>query len=79
MQNNLTTVTLVTSDEWEGLFINGKLDVEGHSVRLEITLELLQQLGLIKYERLHANEDNLETYGSFAETLDENRAEGIIE
>ena len=56
----MENLTLVTNyDDWEGLYDNGKLVLEGHSIRKE---EILEYLG-IKVKILEADGDYLYKYG----------------
>jgi len=72
-------VTLVDGNDWEGLFVDGQVIEQTHNIRAWHVLKALAKCGLIEFVELHANEANLETSGSFADTLDQNRKEGIIE
>lgn len=77
------TVTLVHGENqdgvWKGLFVNGVLADQGHSVTAWKLLEALSKTGVIVYEELEASVETLEQFGSFSESLDQNRKDGIIQ
>ena len=63
-QNKLN-IELVSVDDWEGLYINGVLILEGHSVSLEYFLEYLKMQGVIQYKSTYldeADEDELNAF-----------------
>ena len=73
-------IALVTCDDgdWEGLFIDGKLITEGHSVPSTDVLDKLEGLGVINFESYEAKLDPYK-HSSFEKTLEENSAAGIID
>ena len=79
MESQLPLVTLVDSDDWCGVFIDGELIRQEHSARADMILHALAERGIIRFDQITANEANLETAGEFADTLQQNRKEGIIE
>jgi hypothetical protein len=60
---------LVTSasGDWEGLYKNGVLLSEGHSIHIEDLFELLE----LDFEQLEAKEDWVEERGDLPEKLEE--------
>jgi len=60
-------VAFVDGDDWEGLYINGKLVEEHHHVRTE---DVLRHLG-IKCEVIYPDQDWLEERGSLPANLSE--------
>lgn len=54
-------------DDWEGVYINGKLVTEGHHVRID---ELLQLLG-IDGGQIYADDAWLAEQGSLPENLED--------
>lgn len=58
-------ITFVDSDDWEGLYINGELVLENHSLRI---YDVLKALG-IKYEVINADDDWLASCGNLPENL----------
>jgi hypothetical protein len=60
-------VTFVDGDDWEGLYIDGKLDTEGHHVRID---DLLRLLG-IDGQQIYADDAWLAERGNLPENLDE--------
>jgi hypothetical protein len=75
----IPTVTNVYADDWEGYFIDGKIVYQTHSVRTGSILEELEKLGLIKFETLEADEQSMQEFGSFPDTLEQARKDGIIQ
>jgi hypothetical protein len=62
-------VTIVSATEWEGLFIDGKLVGENHS----LGWDCLPERDVFSFRRIHANskvEDILMEKGGFPESLE---------
>jgi len=57
------TVTFVDGDDWQGLYLNGKLVEEGHCVRVD---DILRRLG-IACEQIYADDQWLAKRGSLPE------------
>lgn len=75
-----SVVTLVDADDWSAVFVDGVLVTQSHSFRADIILQHLADQGIIRVEQLHAHDDNLiNAGGEFADTLEQNRNEGIIQ
>jgi len=47
-------VSLVVSENWRGLYVNGKLTFQDHSIDEYDMLDLLHGVGKFKFERLTA-------------------------
>lgn len=60
-------ITFVKGDDWEGLYINGKLIKEDHSLHVE---DVLEAVG-VKVDTLHADCEWLWDQGSLPDKLDE--------
>lgn len=56
---------LVHGDDWEGLYIDGQLQMEGHHIRLE---ELLKVLG-VEMEFIEPDQDWIEEHGRLPDKL----------
>lgn len=53
------TILDADSGDWSGLYVDGKLSFEGHSIDERQLLQLLQRMGLLTYESKEATtEDN---------------------
>ena len=80
MSKKKLSIALVTCDDgdWEGLFIDGKLITEGHSVPSTDVLDKLEELGVINFESYEAKLDPYK-HCSFEKTLEDNTAAGIID
>jgi hypothetical protein len=61
------TVGFVSCDDWQGLYINGKLVEQGHHIRID---DLLQHLG-IECREIHPDDDWLVERGSLPENLED--------
>ena len=77
-RTHVPTVTLVTADDWTGLFVDGKLVAEGHSLPEFRVIDALKDVGRYRYQELTANQDVMEEFGSFPETLEQAECDGII-
>lgn len=64
-KKKLKKITLVSGDDWQGLYIDGKLAIEGHSVSVEDVLLMLD----INHETLFANDNWLDVEGYLPEDL----------
>lgn len=51
------------SGDWEGLYLNGKLVAEGHSVRLEDVLDAIADVFPNKYSYEEISDDFAEEHG----------------
>ena len=69
-------VNYIASDDWKGLYINGKLAIEGHSIHVFDLLKTLEKRELLKFTHNEINENYLENIGAFPENfvdLDKNK------
>lgn len=58
-------VTIVKGDDWQGLYVDGKLKTEDHTLLVE---DVLNNLG-IRFTRLNADIDWLHERGALPEDL----------
>ena len=58
-------IVFVGADDWAGMFIDGKLVAEGHSVESDTALTALG----IEFEEKWADDEWLETLGRFPQDL----------
>ena len=65
MKKQKMVIVRSSSGDWEGLYINGKLKFEGHEIRREDLLEVLD----IDIEERDAEENWLENRGNLPEYL----------
>lgn len=68
----MATFTIVNGDDWEGLFVDGKLVSEGHSLSIYDLLHTAKTMGPIT-EIVYVEADYmwLEIHGSFPNNLSE--------
>lgn len=62
-------VAYVAGDDWCGVYIDGLLKDEGHSIGCLTLLELVALIGPFEVERIDANQPWLEDEGSLPEHL----------
>jgi len=60
-----TDVNFVSNYDWQGLYINGVLVDEGHSLNVPDVLRHLERRHAINLKTLEADEDWLQECGSF--------------
>lgn len=76
-------ISTVSADDWTAWYINGELQDQGHSFRVDSILNKLQELGLIEYDS--SLEDHAVAYkyadefGNFPQQYDSIRALVSIE
>ncbi len=63
----MKNLLLLQSDDWDGLFIDGKLVTEGHSISLYKFCKILG----IKVDFKEVDDEYMYEMGSFPENLDE--------
>ena len=68
-------ITFVEAEDWEGIYIDGKLAMQTHALWPQ---DILSILG-IKYEVLDANEDWIQDVGKLPENLSECKFENQSE
>ena len=62
-------LTLVSADDWEALYVNGKVYEQNHTVQL---IPCLQKLGVVEIEEVDAYNDPItEERGCFPDKLSE--------
>lgn len=62
-------IVIVNGDDWQGIYINGKLYYEGHSIPNHIVLEALDA----PYETTECDSNWLEECGNLPKNLEEVR------
>ena len=60
-------ITIVDGDCWEGLYINGKLIIENHSLSI---YDILEEIG-VKYKHVLVDDEWLGKRGNLPEKLSE--------
>jgi hypothetical protein len=64
------TAVLVTGYDWQGLYLNGELAVEGHKVTAEDVLYALREKRLDSYTVREADSEVIESMGGLPYDLD---------
>lgn len=64
-------VVRVSVDDWEGVYLDGKLVAENHSLRASDILRIFAKLGLITYMAREGDSEWLEEEGRLPELLAE--------
>ncbi len=67
-------ITVVCSEDWDGLYIDGKLELEGHSIHWRDLVDVLRKKGLpiyIKNPPGDASGGHLAEWGRYPEKLEE--------
>lgn len=69
-------IYLVSGDDWEGLYINGKLEKEGHRIDFSNGMKVIAEYinnemsaSEIKFMNYYVNQEWLEDEGSFPENF----------
>lgn len=68
-------IDYVTGDDWEGLYIDGNLVEENHTISIFDLLETLEDRKLLTFECTEVNQNYLEDLGNLPdnfEALDKN-------
>lgn len=60
-------LTLVDGDDWQGFYVDGKLQIEGHSVRL---VDALEKIGM-ECEVVYPDMDWLVDNGNMPENIED--------
>ena len=60
-------IKIMTADDWEGLYIDGKLVMENHSLRVEDVLEACQ----VKFDSHWVDDDWMCNRGRFPEKFED--------
>lgn len=72
MKKKLKTFTVVSgTEEWDGLYVDGKLVMQDHSLRASHLLEYLAEQGYFVLEGRQVEQETLNWHASLPETLDE--------
>lgn len=64
-------VRISNDDDWEGVYIDGVIADQNHSVDYRYILEKLNGMGLIRYEEFLVDQDWMYSQGHLPENLDE--------
>lgn len=64
-----TRVALVDVDDWTGLYINGQLAIQNHSLSERHVLEALAKAGAIEFGVAYVDEEWLNDRGDLPESL----------
>ena len=66
-------LTYVTNEygEWCGVYIDGKLDTEGHSIPVYEWLDYIKMRGITEVEELEVSGEWMEDVGSFPQLFDD--------
>lgn len=65
------TITIAVGDDWEGLYYNGSLEMEGHVIDLSEALDFVSGLLTFDVERVEVDIDWLHDRGSLPIQLEE--------
>ncbi|SDQ98358.1 hypothetical protein SAMN05519103_00304 [Rhizobiales bacterium GAS113] len=69
-------VTIVDGDDWSGLYIDGKLQTEGHSIPVQNALRSVRELGPFTVMCIEADSDWLYDEGNLPRDLVDVKAAG---
>jgi hypothetical protein len=67
------TLILCECDDWEGIYINGKLDYEGHRIHNGVWIDLIKKYGAFsqKVESYWVSEDYLHDRGNLPDKFED--------
>lgn len=65
-------IALVSGDDWQGLYLNGELVMQNHSLRLVDVLQCLTDRcdDICDFKQITADEEWLESWGNLPQRLD---------
>lgn len=66
----MSVATYAVGDDWEGLYVDGVLQLEGHSLRIEEVANLLISRTFTKFVQRSVDLGWLETEGSLPADMD---------
>lgn len=70
MKNKPIKIDLVSGEsEWQGLYVNGKLVEENHSLSCEAVLRQLADLKLIQFVETYVSQEYLDDQGNLPDLL----------
>lgn len=58
-------IVLITADDWQGIYVNGKLMDENHSLSLRMVLEILG----VEFSDFTVDQEWMENHGHLPENL----------
>lgn len=64
-------INYVTGDDWEGLYIDGELVEENHSIRITDLLEILKDRRLLTFDYHEVGQDYLEGLGNLPDNFND--------
>lgn len=62
-------ITCIVADDWEGLYVEGKLKTESHSLNVREVLSLLVGIKIERVSRIYIEQDYMEEIGSLPSLL----------
>ena len=64
-------IKYVAGDDWQGLYIDGGLVEENHSIRIIDLLEMLEGRGVLTFDYHEVNQGYLEDLGNLPDKFDD--------
>lgn len=64
-------INYVTGDDWQGLYIDGELIEENHSIRITDLLEMLEDRRLLTFDYHEVDQRYLEDLGNLPDSFDD--------
>ena len=64
-------IKYVAGDDWQGLYIDGGLVEENHSIRITDLLEMLEDRRLLTFDYHEVNQGYLEDLGNLPDKFDD--------
>lgn len=64
-------INYVTGDDWQGLYVNGCLIEEGHTIRITDLLEILKDRKLLTFDYHEIDQNYLEDLGSLPDKFED--------
>lgn len=78
IMTNKVTIVNSTDGDWSGLFVNGKISFQSHSLPKHEMLDILSKNQPFEYEELEVDGDWLADIGQFSENLSDIPEEAFI-
>lgn len=78
----MTDIKYVTSEDWQGIYINGWLAIEGHEIQTYQAMHIVAKSCKgknVKIEEIHVDKHWLEDVGNLPNKLDDIPSEYIIQ
>lgn len=67
----MVKINYVTGDDWQGLYIDGGLVEENHSIRITDLLEILEDRKLLTFDYHEVDQGYLEDLGNLPDNFDD--------